>query len=99
MPTAEESKALKTPSREVKTLIDSVLLSVKLNSSILSCQVINDHMSKYTKLPRLRRSKNYGFGFLKSIDSVAREEVMQSTIQATYHTLIVERKRLKQVAA
>ena len=34
MPTAEKSEALKTPSREVKTLIDSVLLSVKLNSSI-----------------------------------------------------------------
>ena len=48
MPTAEESEALKTPLREVKTLIDSVLLSVKLNSSILSCQVINDDMSKYT---------------------------------------------------
>ena len=43
MPTAEESEALKTPSREVKTLIDSILLSVKVNSSILSCQVINDH--------------------------------------------------------
>ena len=46
MPTAEESEALKTPSREVKTLVDSVLLSVKLNASLLSCQVINDHMSK-----------------------------------------------------
>ena len=43
MPSVEKSKALKTPSREVKTLIDSILLSVKLNSSILSCQVINDH--------------------------------------------------------
>ena len=31
MPTAEESEALKTRSREVKTLIDSVLLSVKVN--------------------------------------------------------------------
>ena len=41
MPTAEKSKALKTPSREEKTLIDSVLLCVKLFSSILSCQVIN----------------------------------------------------------
>ena len=98
MPTAEESKAEKIPSREVKTLIDSVLLSVKLTSSILSCQVINDHMSKYTKLPRLWRSKNYSFEFLKSIDSVAREEVMQSTRQATCYNLIVERKRLKQVA-
>ena len=90
MPTAEESKALKTPSREVKTLIDSVLLSVKVNSSILSCQVINDHMPKYTKLPRSWRSKNYGFEFLKSIDFVAREEVMQSIRQATCHTLIID---------
>ena len=76
MPTAEESIALKTPSREVKTLVDNVLLSVKLNSSIFSCQVINDHMSKYIKLPRLWWSKNYGYEFLKSIDFVAREEVM-----------------------
>ena len=90
MPTAEESEALKTPSREVKTFIDSVLLSVKVNSPILSCQVINDHMSKYIKLPRSWRSKNYGFEFLKSIDFVAREKVMQSIKQATYHTLIIE---------
>ena len=88
MPTAEENKILKTPSSEVKTLIDSVLLSVKLNSSILSCQVINDHMSKYTKLPSSWRSKNYGFKFLKSIDFVAREEVIQSIRQAKCHTLI-----------
>ena len=90
MPTAEESKALKTPSREVKALIDRALLNVKLNSSILSCQVINNHMSKYTKLPRLWRSKNYGFEFFKSIDLIAREEVMLSTRQATRHTLIID---------
>ena len=88
MPTAEESEALKTPSREVKTLTDSVLLSVKLNSSILSCQMINDHMLKYTNLPRSWRSKNHGFEFLRSIDFVAKEEVMQSIRQATCHTLI-----------
>ena len=90
MQTAEESEALKTPSREVKTLIDSVLLSVKLNSSILSCSVIINHMSKYTKLPCSWRSKNYGFEFLKSIDFVAREEVMQSIRQASCHTLIID---------
>ena len=90
MPTAKESEALKTPSREVKTLIDSVRLSVKVNSSILSCQVINDHMSTYTKFPRSWRSKNYGFEFLKSMDFVAREEVMQSIRQATCHTLIID---------
>ena len=91
IPTAEESEALKTPSRKVKTLIYSVLLSVVLNSSILSCQVINNHMSKYNKLPSLWRSKNYGFEFLKSIDFVAREEVMQSIRQATCHTLIIDK--------
>ena len=48
MPSAEKSKALKTPSREVKTLIDSVMLSVKLNSSILSCQVINGPICQNT---------------------------------------------------
>ena len=90
MPTAEESEALKTPSREVKTLIDSVLLSVKLNSSILSCLVINNHMSKYIKLPCSWRSKNYGFEFLKSIDFVAREEVMQSKRHARCHTIIID---------
>jgi len=89
-PTAKENEVLKTPSSEVKTLIDSVLLSAKLNSSILSCQVINSHMSKYTKLPRSWRSKNYGFEFLKSIDFVAREEAIQSIRQAKYHTLIID---------
>ena len=90
MPTAEESEDLKTPSREAKTLIDSVLLSVKANSSILSCHAINDHMSKYTKLPHSWRSKNYGFEFLKSIDFVAKEEVIQSIRQAACHTLIID---------
>ena len=93
MPTAEESETLKTPSREVKTLIDSVLRSVKVNSSILSCQVINDHISKFTKLPRSWRGKNYGFEFLKSIDFFAKEEVMQSIRQATCHNLIIEESK------
>ena len=90
MPTAEEREALKIPSRKVQTLVDSVLLSVKLNSPILSCQVINDHMSKYTKLPRFWRSKNFGIEFLKSIDFIAREEVMESIRQATCHILIFD---------
>ena len=47
-------------------------------------------MSIYTKLPRSWQSKNYGFEFLKSIDFVAREEVMQSILQATCHTLIID---------
>ena len=47
-------------------------------------------MSKYTKLPRSWRRKNYGFEFLKSIDFVARKEVMQSIRQATCLTLIVD---------
>ena len=70
--------------------MDSALLSVKPNSPILSCQVINDHMSKYNKLQRLWRSKSYGFEFLKSIDFIARKEVMLSTRQATCHTLIID---------
>ena len=59
MRTAGESKALKTPLGEVETLRDSVLLSVKLNSSILSCQVIicqntpNCHVHDGAKIPAL----------------------------------------------
>ena len=48
-------------------------------------------MSKYTKLPCSWRSKNYGFEFLKSIDFVAREEVMQSIRQARCHILIIDK--------
>ena len=51
---------------------------------------MNICQSTYTKLPRLWRSKNYGFEFLKNIDFVAREEVMQSIRQATCHTLIID---------
>ena len=47
-------------------------------------------MTKYTKMLRLWRSKNYGSEFLKSIDFVSREEVMQSIRQATCHTLIID---------
>ena len=47
-------------------------------------------MSKYTKLPPSWWSKNYGFAFLKSIDFFAGEEAMQSTRQATCHTLTID---------
>ena len=61
MPTAEESEVLKAPTNKVRTLINSVVLSVKLDSSVRSCQVINDHISKYNKLPQSWKSKNCGF--------------------------------------
>ena len=40
MSSAEDSKFLTTPPSEVNMLIEGVVLSVLLNSSILSCQVI-----------------------------------------------------------
>ena len=73
-----------------KLLTRFLTSTVRQNSSITSCQVINDLMSKYTKLPRSWRSKNYFFQLMKNVDFVAEEEVIQGIRQAKCHTLFVD---------
>ena len=53
----------------VVILIDNVPLAVKMNISLLSVQDtrINNHMSKYVRIPESWLSKNYAFEFLESI--------------------------------
>ena len=36
---------------EIKVLTDSVILAIKINSSMLSVQEINYHMAKYVHIP------------------------------------------------
>lgn len=75
---------------EIKVLIDSVILAVKMNYSLNSVQEINEHMSKYIALPESWRSKNYAFEFLESINSVIQHDMLREIASARFHTLVVD---------
>ena len=53
----KESNRKRACKEEIVILIDNVLLAVKMNISLLSVQVINDHMAKYVRIPESWRSK------------------------------------------
>ena len=57
---------------QVKILIDSVLLAISMNASMLSIQEIHDHLAKYVTIPESWRSKNYAFEFVECIKAVVK---------------------------
>jgi hypothetical protein len=68
---------------EIKGLIDSVILAVKMNNSLLSVQEINEHLAKYVRIPESWRSKNYAFEFLDHINGVIQHDMMNEIASAT----------------
>ena len=80
----------KANSEEIKILIDNVLLAVKMNISLLSVQDINEHMTKYVKIPDSWRSKNYAFTFLEIINFIVKKEIIEEIRRADFHTLTVD---------
>ena len=75
---------------EIKVLIDSVLLAIKMNISMLSVQKINEHKAKYVSIPNSWRSKNYAFEFIEIINVMVQDNVMADISLATYYTLTVD---------
>ena len=75
---------------EIKVLIDSVLLAIKMNTSMLSVQKITKHTAKYVSIPNSWRSKNYAFEFIEIINGMVQDNVMADISLATYHTLTVD---------
>ncbi|CAM2113897.1 unnamed protein product [Caretta caretta] len=75
---------------EIKVLIDNVLLAIKMNSSVLSVQDINDHMEKYMRIPVSWRSKNYAFEFLEIINCIVQNDLMHEIASVMFHTLAVD---------
>ncbi|XP_078504219.1 uncharacterized protein LOC144762807 [Lissotriton helveticus] len=75
---------------EIKILINNVLLTVKMNTSMLSVQDIHDHLALYVKIPDSWRSKNYAFEFLQAINGVIHCEAMAELRNTLYHTLIID---------
>ncbi|CAM2115548.1 unnamed protein product [Caretta caretta] len=75
---------------EIKVLIDSVLLAIKMNSSMFSVQDINDHLEKYVHVPASWRSKNYAFEFLEIINCIVQNNLMHEIASAMFHTLAVD---------
>uniref|UniRef100_A0A1B8Y9W5 HAT C-terminal dimerisation domain-containing protein n=1 Tax=Xenopus tropicalis TaxID=8364 RepID=A0A1B8Y9W5_XENTR len=94
-PTKKENRQISNERKrsspdEIKVLIDSVLLAIKMNISLLSVQDINEHMAKYVSIPQSWRSKNYAFEFLGIINGIVQEDLMADIKLATYHTLTVD---------
>ena len=87
---AELVSRKKTKADMVKTLIDDVLLAIRMNASMLSVQDIHEHMAKYTEVPESWRSKNYAFEFVNCINVVVQNEVMDELRKSSFHTLIAD---------
>lgn len=51
-------------------LIDSILLAIKMNVSLLSVRQIHNHMAKFVSIPENWQSKNYAFKFVNSINEI-----------------------------
>ena len=83
-------KAKACSMKEVIILIDNVLLAVKMNSSLLSVQNINNHMAKYVRILENWGSKNYAFEFLESINLLISQEIMDEIASANFYTLAVD---------
>ncbi len=62
----ELSHKKKSDPGQVKVLINNILLSIKMNASMLSVQQIHDHMAKYMSILESWRSKNYAFEFVSA---------------------------------
>ena len=86
----ELSKRAKTKAEQIKVIIDSVVLAIKMNASMLSVQEINDHMAKYVEIPQTWRSKNYAFEFVDSINHVIQNDMNDELRKSTFHTLIAD---------
>ena len=86
----ELTERKKTKADQVKVMIDSVVLAIKMNASMLSVQDINDHMGKYVKIPQAWRSKNYAFEFVDCINHVIQNEISDEFHKSAFHTLIVD---------
>ena len=66
---------------EIKVIIDSVLLAIKMNISMLSVQKINQHMAKYVSIPNSWRNKNYAFEFIEIINGMVQDNFIGQLIQ------------------
>ncbi|XP_069088049.1 E3 SUMO-protein ligase KIAA1586-like isoform X1 [Pleurodeles waltl] len=75
---------------EIKILINNVLLTVKMNTSMLYVQDVHDHVALYVKIPDSWRSKNYAFEFLEAIKSMICSDFMAELRSALHHTLIID---------
>ena len=53
-------------------------------------QDINNHMTKYVRIPKNWRSKNYAFEFLESINVVINQEIMEEIASSNFHTLTID---------
>ncbi|XP_069794897.1 uncharacterized protein [Narcine bancroftii] len=87
---AEEQGRIQATPEEIKVLIDSVLLAVKMNNSLHSVQHINEHMEKYVQLPGSWRSKNYALEFLEAINCLVQKDMFEEIASADFHTLTVD---------
>ena len=74
---------------QIKGLIDSILLVIKINYPLLSVQYINEFKKKHVKLPDSWGSKNYAFEFLVTINLVVENDMFKQIFSANFLTLAI----------
>ena len=72
----EQNARLRSNKDQVRILMDNVLLIIKMNASMLSVQLIHNHMGKYVSIPDSWRSKKYAFEFVQVINEVVVKNIL-----------------------
>ena len=86
---SEIKKRKRTSSNLVKVLIDTVILAIEMNASMLSVQDIHERVAKYIEIPENWRSTNYEFEFVECISFVLKTELMTELRKSAFHSLII----------
>jgi hypothetical protein len=72
----EQNERQRLNEDQVRILMDNVLLAIRMNASMLSVQLIHNHMGKYVSIPDIWRSKNYAFEFVEAINEVVVKNIL-----------------------
>ena len=83
-------KRKRSSSNLVKVLIDTVILAIEMNASMLSVQDIHERVAKYIEIPENWRSTNYAFEFVECISFVLKPELMIELRKSAFHSLIID---------
>jgi hypothetical protein len=86
----EQNERQRSNEDQVRILTDNVLLTIRMNASMLSVQLIHNHMGKYVSIPDSWRSKKYAFEFVQVINEVVVKNILTELRAASFHTLIVD---------
>ena len=73
----------------MKILIGSVILAIKINSSINSVEETNSFLSTFHDLPLSWRSKNYAFEFIDCINYILNRDLFEEIRRSSFQCIII----------